>query len=92
MLWAVYIQTQVKHTSGLVCVAMEPERCEQLQLPLMVSNQSNEDKMLTAYTISCDHKSTSTGISAADRTLTVRLFPSWAPTQNTRPAILHPAR
>jgi 3,4-dihydroxy 2-butanone 4-phosphate synthase/GTP cyclohydrolase II len=55
-----------------VCVAMEPERCEQLQLPLMVSNQSNEDKMLTAYTISCDHKSTSTGISAADRTLTVR--------------------
>jgi 3,4-dihydroxy 2-butanone 4-phosphate synthase/GTP cyclohydrolase II len=43
----------VKHTSGLVCVAMEPERCEELQLPLMVPSQANEDKMLTAYTVSC---------------------------------------
>lgn len=30
----------VKHTSGLVCVALEPQRCEELNLPLMVPNQA----------------------------------------------------
>lgn len=61
----------VRHTSGLICVPTTPERLDELQLPLMVPN--NTEKMKTAYTISVDYKyNTTTGISAHDRALTAR--------------------
>ncbi|CAB4476129.1 3,4-dihydroxy-2-butanone 4-phosphate synthase [Rhizophagus irregularis] len=61
----------VRYTSGLICVPTTPERLEQLELPLMVPN--NTEKMKTAYTISVDYKhNTTTGISAHDRALTAR--------------------
>eukprot|EP00240_Pyramimonas_obovata_P001395 CAMPEP_0118940064 /NCGR_PEP_ID=MMETSP1169-20130426/30505_1 /TAXON_ID=36882 /ORGANISM="Pyramimonas obovata, Strain CCMP722" /LENGTH=501 /DNA_ID=CAMNT_0006884461 /DNA_START=68 /DNA_END=1570 /DNA_ORIENTATION=+ len=84
----------VRHTSGLVCVAMEPKRCEELDLPQMVSSQENEDRMLTAYTVSCDHMNTSTGISAADRTMTVRALADGATSPETlqRPGHVFPLR
>jgi len=84
----------VKHTSGLVCVAIEPTRCQGLNLPQMVASQENEDRMLTAYTISCDHMSTSTGISAADRSATVRALadPSTQPNDLRRPGHVFPLR
>jgi 3,4-dihydroxy 2-butanone 4-phosphate synthase/GTP cyclohydrolase II len=47
---------------------MLQERLEQLQLPQMVRN--NTDNHGTAYSISVDHKDTTTGISAADRAVT----------------------
>lgn len=57
--------------SGLICVPMSAERLDQLQLPLMVPN--NTEKLKTAYTISVDYKDgTTTGISAHDRALTVK--------------------
>ncbi|GAA1147385.1 3,4-dihydroxy-2-butanone-4-phosphate synthase [Nesterenkonia lutea] len=63
----------VRHTSGVVCVPMTPERAEHLRLPPMVTN--NEDPKGTAYTISADAASgVSTGISAADRARTVRVM------------------
>ncbi len=40
--------------SGLICVPIIPERLDQLNLPLMVPN--NTEKMKTAYTISVDYK------------------------------------
>jgi 3,4-dihydroxy-2-butanone 4-phosphate synthase len=61
----------VKHSSGLVCVAMGEQRLQALQLPQMVAH--NADPYRTAFTVSVDYKyGTSSGISAADRALTLR--------------------
>lgn len=55
---------------GLICMPMSREFCEKLQLPQMVSN--NTDNHETAFTISIDHIDTTTGISAEERGLTAR--------------------
>ena len=56
----------VRHTSGVICMPMLGERLDELQLPLMVSN--NTESQRTAFTVSVDAKrETTTGISAADR-------------------------
>lgn len=69
----------VRHTSGVICTPMTPERAEHLGLPPMVID--NEDPKGTAYTISCDAATgVSTGISAADRALTVRVLADSAST------------
>src|SRR5690606_41497059 len=61
----------IRHTSGLICVAMDAERLDELRLPPMVADA--DDPRGTAFTVSVDLKEgTSTGISAADRALTVR--------------------
>lgn len=61
----------VRHTSGVVCVALTGERCDALGLPLMVA--SDTDYQRTAFTHSVDlRQGTTTGISAGDRTLTIR--------------------
>jgi 3,4-dihydroxy-2-butanone 4-phosphate synthase len=59
----------IRHTSGLVCVALPAERLDELQLPLMVPD--NSESMRTAFTVSVDYRhGTTTGISAADRAAT----------------------
>lgn len=61
----------LQYTSGVVCVPMQEERLQQLQLPLMV--YENTESQRTAFTISVDAKDgTTTGISAADRSVTIR--------------------
>ena len=55
---------------GLICMPMSQEFCEKLQLPQMVSN--NTDNHETAFTVSIDHIDTTTGISAEERGLTAR--------------------
>jgi len=63
----------IRYTSGVICLPMEGMRLDQLQLPLMVSGAENTEGQRTAFTISVDAKQgTSTGISAADRSTTVR--------------------
>jgi 3,4-dihydroxy 2-butanone 4-phosphate synthase/GTP cyclohydrolase II len=42
----------VRHGTGIVCVAMKEEDLKRLQLPLMVPDKENEEKLLTAFTIS----------------------------------------
>lgn len=65
------IAFMVRHTSGLICVAMEGNRLDHLDIPLMVKN--NTESQNTAFTISVDYKEgTSTGISASDRAATIR--------------------
>lgn len=60
----------VRHTSGIVCVALTDERAQALQLPPMVAR--NSDTHHTAFTVSVDLKhGTTTGISARDRSATV---------------------
>src|SRR5579863_5578327 len=54
------------HTSGVICVPLLPERCDELDLPLMVTG--NTEAQRTAFTVSVDYRhGTTTGISAADR-------------------------
>src|SRR5262249_3405070 len=61
----------VRHTSGIVCAPMPREEAKRLNLAPMVAD--NESAHTTAFTVSVDFKhGTTTGISADDRTLTVR--------------------
>jgi 3,4-dihydroxy 2-butanone 4-phosphate synthase / GTP cyclohydrolase II len=62
----------VRHTSGVVCVALTGERCDALDLPLMVGDHNTEQQR-TAFTHTVDLAAgTTTGISAADRAATIR--------------------
>ncbi|MEJ6573670.1 MAG: 3,4-dihydroxy-2-butanone-4-phosphate synthase [Actinomycetes bacterium] len=61
----------VRHTTGILCVAMTQERARTLNLPLMV--EVNQDSKKTAFTVSVDYKpGITTGVSAQERTNTVR--------------------
>ena len=56
------------HGKGLICMPMSIELCKKLQLSQMVMD--NTDNHETAFTVSIDHVSTTTGISAAERSIT----------------------
>ena len=58
------------HAKGLICTPMSNEVAKRLGLPQMVSE--NTDNHCTAFTVSVDHVDTTTGISAAERGLTMR--------------------
>ncbi len=61
----------VRHTSGVLCVALPGGRCDDLALPLMVAGGG--DAHGTAFTVTVDaRRGTTTGISAADRATTIR--------------------
>jgi len=65
------INFMVTHGRGLVCLSLTKERCRQLQLPLMVSD--NRSPHGTNFTVSIEAaEGVGTGISAYDRALTVR--------------------
>ena len=56
------------HAKGLICMPMSAEYINKLQFPQMVSR--NTDNHETAFTVSIDHVSTTTGISAVERSIT----------------------
>ena len=61
----------VRHTTGILCVAMTADRARELRLPLMV--EENQDSKKTAFTVSVDYKvGITTGVSATERASTVR--------------------
>ncbi len=62
------INFMATHGKGLICMPMSAEYVEKLKIPQMVS--TNTDNHETAFTVSIDHVSTSTGISAAERSVT----------------------
>lgn len=65
------IAFMVRHTSGVICVALTGARLDALQIPLMVGADSEVHR--AAFTVSVDYRvGTSTGISAADRAATIR--------------------
>ncbi|OAI17831.1 MULTISPECIES: bifunctional 3,4-dihydroxy-2-butanone-4-phosphate synthase/GTP cyclohydrolase II [Methylomonas] len=81
----------VRHTSGIVCVALTEERAQALQLPPMVAR--NSDAHHTAFTVSVDLKlGTTTGISANDRSATVKALadPASKPDDFSRPGHVFP--
>jgi len=82
----------VRHTTGIVCAPMPAHRADALDLPLMVEH--NTDAHGTAFTVSVDHISTGTGVSAADRAATMRALAdeATAPTDLRRPGHVFPLR
>ncbi|MBA1348057.1 MULTISPECIES: 3,4-dihydroxy-2-butanone-4-phosphate synthase [Rhizobium] len=87
------IAFMMTHARGLVCIAMEGERLDALDIPLMVPNNTESHK--TAFTVSVDYlKGTTTGISAADRAATVRALVDdrAKPADFARPGHIFPLR
>lgn len=83
----------VRHSSGLVCVALPGERLDELELPMMV--KVNTESHQTAFTVSVDYlHGTSTGISATDRALTLNALadPDSQPDDFARPGHIFPLR
>jgi 3,4-dihydroxy 2-butanone 4-phosphate synthase/GTP cyclohydrolase II len=83
----------IKNTSGVVCVPMEAEDLDRLKVPPMTT--VNEDKKLTAYSISVDSASgITTGISAQDRATTVKVLSNRnsQPSDVTKPGHVFPLR
>jgi 3,4-dihydroxy 2-butanone 4-phosphate synthase/GTP cyclohydrolase II len=82
-----------RHACGLICLAMLPERLDQLGLPLMVENPNALHG--TAFTISIDAiDGVSTGISSADRATTIHkaMDPEAQPHDFARPGHIFPLR
>ncbi|MCH4546271.1 3,4-dihydroxy-2-butanone-4-phosphate synthase [Rhizobium sp. WYCCWR 11279] len=87
------IAFMMTHARGLICIAMEGERLDALDIPLMVPNNTESHK--TAFTVSVDYlKGTTTGISAADRAATVRALVDdrAKPDEFARPGHIFPLR
>src|SRR6478735_9328910 len=83
----------IRHTSGVVCVPMRGDELDRLKLPPMT--HVNEDRKGTAYSVSVDARDgVSTGISAADRSRTIRVLCDSAtePYELTRPGHVFPLR
>jgi 3,4-dihydroxy 2-butanone 4-phosphate synthase / GTP cyclohydrolase II len=85
----------LRHTTGIVCVAMPGERLDALELVPMVPPGANEEVMGTAFTVSVDaRRGTTTGVSAADRVATARALadPATGPDDLVRPGHVFPLR
>src|ERR1044071_5405462 len=87
------INFMAPHGRGLICLAMTPERCDFLRLPLM--SPTNTSNFGTAFCESIDARvGVTTGISAADRTRTIlmALDPDCRPADLARPGHIFPLR
>ncbi|QQS00878.1 MAG: 3,4-dihydroxy-2-butanone-4-phosphate synthase [Austwickia sp.] len=92
-LTAPWLAWTIRHSSGYLCAPMTDARADALELPPMVAD--NQDPRRTAYTITCDAAAgISTGISAADRTHTIRLLadPTTRASDLIRPGHVVPLR
>lgn len=87
------INFMAKHARGLICLTLTEERCRQLNLQLMVSD--NRSSHGTAFTVSIEAaKGVTTGISAADRatTITAAVAPHAAPADLVQPGHVFPLK
>ncbi|PWU04660.1 MAG: 3,4-dihydroxy-2-butanone-4-phosphate synthase [Terriglobia bacterium] len=87
------INFMATHGRGLICLALTAERCDQLRLPLI--SAQNTSNFGTAFCESIDaREGTTTGISAADRTRTIRMAidPACRPQDLARPGHMFPLR
>jgi 3,4-dihydroxy 2-butanone 4-phosphate synthase/GTP cyclohydrolase II len=87
------INFMARYGRGLICLPMTPERLDELEIPLMVSQ--NTSQFETAFCVPIDAKGrTTTGISAADRAATVRVAidPATRPGDLLRPGHTFPLR
>ncbi|PFG75182.1 bifunctional 3,4-dihydroxy-2-butanone-4-phosphate synthase/GTP cyclohydrolase II [Tepidiforma thermophila] len=90
-----HINFMAKYGRGLICCSLTEERCDQLQLPLMVDPRSNTSGFGTPFTVSVEARTgVTTGISAADRARTVQVLidPATKPEDLARPGHMFPLR
>jgi len=87
------INFMAAHARGLICLSLTAERCEQLNLPLMVN--LNETRFTTNFTVSIEAaEGVTTGISAYDRAHTIRtaVRPDAKPRDLTQPGHVFPLK
>ncbi len=87
------INFMAKEGRGLICLALTPERCDELGLDLMAAK--NESAFETAFTVSVEaREGVTTGISAADRahTIQVAIDPASAPRDLVQPGHVFPLK
>ena len=88
------VNFMAKHGRGLICAALPEERCEELDLNLMVGNNTSIHE--TQFTVSVDllNEETTTGVSAFDRALTIKALvdPSTIPGDLGRPGHIFPLK
>jgi 3,4-dihydroxy 2-butanone 4-phosphate synthase/GTP cyclohydrolase II len=87
------INFMARNARGLICIALTPERCDELDLPLMVEKNTSTHE--TAFCVSVEaREGTTTGISAHDRAATVRALvnPATRPGDLQRPGHMFPLR
>ncbi|OCA54675.1 3,4-dihydroxy-2-butanone-4-phosphate synthase [Photorhabdus namnaonensis] len=83
----------IRHGSGIVCLCLTEERRQQLQLPMMVENNSSQFQ--TAFTVTIEAaQGVTTGVSAADRITTIRaaIADNAKPSDLNRPGHVFPLR
>ncbi|WP_036772604.1 3,4-dihydroxy-2-butanone-4-phosphate synthase [Photorhabdus australis] len=83
----------IRHGSGIVCLCLTEERRQQLQLPMMVEN--NSSPFQTAFTVTIEAaQGVTTGVSAADRITTIRaaIADNAKPSDLNRPGHVFPLR
>jgi 3,4-dihydroxy 2-butanone 4-phosphate synthase/GTP cyclohydrolase II len=89
------VNFMIKRAGGMICLALTPERVDQLGLSQM--SEVNTDEQRTAFTVSVDAAprfGVTTGISAQDRAKTIRVAvdPATVPNDLRRPGHVHPLR
>jgi 3,4-dihydroxy 2-butanone 4-phosphate synthase/GTP cyclohydrolase II len=87
------VNFMARHGRGLICLSMTPERLDELEIPMMVAQ--NTSRLETAFCVSIESKSrTTTGISANDRAATVlaAIDPLTKPADLARPGHMFPLR
>ncbi len=84
------VNFMLKYGKGRICVAILPEVADRLRLPLMVDRQP--DRYRTAFTVTVDHRSSKTGITAKERAATLRAIidPQSQPDDFLRPGHVDP--
>ncbi len=88
------VNFMAKHGRGLICAALPEERCEELELDLMVGINTSIHE--TQFTVSVDliNEETTTGVSAKDRALTIKALvdPATRPKDLGRPGHIFPLK
>ncbi len=88
------VNFMAKHGRGLICVALPEERCDELDLDMMVGINTSLHE--TQFTVSVDliSQETTTGVSAKDRALTIKALvdPSTKPSDLGRPGHIFPLK
>lgn len=84
------VNFMITHGRGQLCMPILPEVSQRLELPLMVG--TNTAPLGTNYTVTVDHRSVKTGITAAERSRTIAAIcdPASKPTDFTRPGHVQP--
>ncbi|HET8677083.1 MAG TPA: 3,4-dihydroxy-2-butanone-4-phosphate synthase [Blastocatellia bacterium] len=89
------INFMARYGRGLICLSLTPERLDELQIPLQISEADNTATRGTAFCVSIEaRRGITTGISAADRATTIQVAvdPRSKPSDLARPGHIFPLR